>query len=62
MTSFTTIYQRHLIENKALDTNGKFIGIVYDVLINPDPPSNYFSGRSFVTGIKPKCVTKDGIH
>ncbi len=53
MTSFTTFYLSRIIGKKVLDNNGKFIGIVKDILVDSDS-SNYPSGHPFVNGIKIK--------
>ncbi|NVN93991.1 MAG: CBS domain-containing protein [Bacteroidetes bacterium] len=53
MTSFTTFYLSRVIGKKVFDNNGKYIGIVKDLLINPDS-SNHPSEHPFVNGIKIK--------
>ncbi|MEI6696729.1 MAG: CBS domain-containing protein [Bacteroidota bacterium] len=53
MTSFTTFYLSRIIGKKAFDNNGKFIGIVKDLLVDADS-SNYPSGHPIVNGIKIK--------
>ena len=53
MTSFTTFYLSRVIGKKVFDNNGKYIGIVKDILVDSDS-SNYPSGHPFVNGIKIK--------
>jgi magnesium transporter len=54
MTTFTTFYLSRVIGKKVFDINGKFVGIVKDLLVNADS-SNHSSGRPFVNCIKIKC-------
>ncbi len=50
MTSFTTFYLSRVIGKKVMDSNGKTIGTVKDILID----SNHASGKSLVIGVKLK--------
>jgi len=50
MTSFTTFYLSRIIGKKVMDTNGKAIGLIKDILID----SNNASGKSLVIGAKLK--------
>ena len=51
MTSITTFYLSRIVETKVVDSDGKVIGIVKDLLVESDS-SNYTSGHPAVTGIK----------
>jgi len=54
MTPIITFYLSRVIGVKVLDINENNIGIVKDLLIDPDP-SNHVVGRPFVKSIKIKC-------
>ena len=51
MNSVTTFFLSRIIGQKALDTNGKSIGIVKDLLVDPDS-TIHSSGHPVVNGIK----------
>jgi flagellar motility protein MotE (MotC chaperone)/sporulation protein YlmC with PRC-barrel domain len=53
MTTITTFYLSRIVGIKAYDFNGKYIGIVKDLLVESDS-SNFTSGHPAVTGIKIK--------
>jgi magnesium transporter len=53
MNSITTFYLSRIIGEKAFYTNGKNVGIVRDLLVDPDP-SKHASGHPLVNGIKIK--------
>jgi magnesium transporter len=53
MNSITTFYLSRIIGEKAFDTKGKDIGIVKDLLVDPDS-SKHASGHPVVNGIKIK--------
>ncbi len=57
MTSFTTFYLSRVIGKKVFDTNGNYIGIIKDLLVDSDS-SNHTLGRPLVNGIKIKCKKK----
>jgi len=50
MTSITTFYLSRIIGKKVYDTNGKYVGVVKDLLVESDS-SNYTSGHPAVNGI-----------
>jgi len=50
MTSFTTFYLSRVIGKKVMDSNGKTIGTLKDILIE----SNHDSGNTLVIGVKLK--------
>jgi flagellar motility protein MotE (MotC chaperone)/sporulation protein YlmC with PRC-barrel domain len=54
MTTFTTFYLSRVIGKKAFDVNGKFVGIVKDLLADSDS-SKHSLGRLQIVGIKIKC-------
>jgi len=54
MTTFTTFFLSRIIGRKVFDTHGKVVGIVKDLLVDPDS-SNQSLGRLLVNGIKIKC-------
>jgi magnesium transporter len=53
MTTFTTFYLSRVIGKRVVDSNGKFVGIVKDLLVDTDPAINA-SGHLPVNGIKIK--------
>lgn len=53
MTTFTTFYLSRVIDKKVFDLNGKYIGVVKDILIDTDS-SHTALGRPLVNGIKLK--------
>jgi flagellar motility protein MotE (MotC chaperone)/sporulation protein YlmC with PRC-barrel domain len=53
MTTITTFYLSRIVGIKAYDSNGKYIGIVKDLLVESES-SNLTSGHPAVTGIKIK--------
>jgi magnesium transporter len=53
MTTITTFYLSRVIGKKVFDINGKFIGVVKDLLVDSDS-STHSSGRLLVDGIKIK--------
>jgi magnesium transporter len=53
MTTITTFYLSRIVGLKAYDSNGKYIGIVKDLLVESES-SNLTSGHPAVTGIKIK--------
>ena len=53
MTTITTFYLSRIVGIRAYDSNGKYIGIVKDLLVESDS-SNFTSGHPAVTGIKIK--------
>ena len=53
MTTITTFYLSRIVGTKAYDSNGKYIGIVKDLLVESDS-SNFTSGHPQVNGIKIK--------
>jgi sporulation protein YlmC with PRC-barrel domain len=53
MTIFTTFYLSRVIDKKVFDLNGKYIGVVKDILIDTDSSTNSL-GRPLVNGIKIK--------
>lgn len=50
MTSITTFYLSRIIGKKVYDSNGKYVGVVKDLLVESDS-SNYTSGHPAVNGI-----------
>jgi magnesium transporter len=52
MTSITTFHLSRVIGKKVFDVNNKFIGVVKDLLVDP----NHSFGRPIVNGIKIKYV------
>ena len=52
MTSFTTFYLSRIIGKKVFDSDGKFIGIVKDLLVSST------LGRPLVNGIKIKSSNR----
>ncbi len=61
MTSVTTFYLSRVIGEKAFDTGSKYIGIVKDLLVDPDS-STYSSGHPVVKGIKIKHKNHNGFY
>jgi magnesium transporter len=57
MTSITTFYLSRIIGEKTFDPNGKCVGSVRDLLVDPDS-SNYPTGHPVVNGIKIKNKKK----
>jgi flagellar motility protein MotE (MotC chaperone)/sporulation protein YlmC with PRC-barrel domain len=57
MITFTTYYLSRVIGKKVFDNNGKFVGVVKDLLVDSDS-SNYSAGRLPVNGIKLKLGNK----
>ena len=51
MTTITTFYLSRVVGIKAYDSDGKYIGVVKDLLVESDS-SNFTSGHPAVTGIK----------
>jgi magnesium transporter len=60
MTTFTTFYLSRVIGKKVFDVNGKFIGIVKDLLANSDS-SIHSLGRLQIEGIKIKCKNQTSL-
>ncbi len=54
MTSITTFYLSRVIGEKVFDIDGKYVGVVKDLLVESDS-SNYTSAHPVVNGIKLKC-------
>jgi magnesium transporter len=61
MTTFTTFYLSRVIGKKAIDANGKAIGIVKDLVANSDS-SKHSLGRLQIDGIQIKCKDKTAIY
>jgi magnesium transporter len=61
MTSFTTFYLSRIIGKNVLDSQGKSLGVVRDLLILFDQTNQPFE-RPFVTGIKLKKGKQVGIY
>jgi len=57
MTIFTTFYLSRVIDKKVFDLNGKYIGVVKDILVDTDSSNNSL-GRPQVNGIKLKSGKK----
>jgi magnesium transporter len=53
MNSITTFYLSRVVGQKAFDTNNNYIGLVRDLLVDPDS-STHSSGHPVVKGIKIK--------
>lgn len=53
MTTITTFYLSRIVGVKAYDSEGKYLGIVKDLLVESDS-SNFTSGHPAITGIKIK--------
>lgn len=51
MTSFTTFYLSRVLGKKVKDNNGRSIGILKDLLVDPDSTRNSL-GRPLVNGAK----------
>ncbi len=60
MNSLMTFYLSRVIGRKIFDTNGQFIGIVKDLLVNADNTNQ--TERPLVTGIKIKSPDKTGFY
>jgi sporulation protein YlmC with PRC-barrel domain/CBS domain-containing protein/flagellar motility protein MotE (MotC chaperone) len=58
MTSITTFYLSRIIGQKVFDNNGKYLGSVKDLLVDPDP-SSYTTGHPVVNGIKIRINRKN---
>lgn len=61
MTAITTFYLSRLIGKKVYDNNGKYVGIVKDLLTESDS-SNYSAGHPVVHGIKLKNKNTTGFY
>ena len=61
MTAITTFYLSRLIGKKVFDINGKYVGIVKDLLAESDS-SNYSAGHPVVHGIKLKSKNTIGYY
>jgi len=61
MTTVTTFYLSRLIGKKVVDHNGKYLGIVKDLLAESDS-SNYSAGHPVVHGIKLKLKNQIGYY
>jgi len=61
MTSITTFYLSRLIGKKVVDLNGKYLGIVKDLLAESDS-SNYSAGHPVIHGIKLKLKNQVGFY
>lgn len=61
MTLITTFYLSRVIGKRVYDANGKFVGIVKDLLVESDS-SNYTSGHPAVNGIMLKCKNRIGFY
>ncbi|MBP1594285.1 MAG: MgtE intracellular region [Bacteroidetes bacterium] len=60
MNSLMTFYLSRVIGRKIFDTNGQFIGLVKDLLVNADNTNQ--TERPLVTGIKIKSPDKTGFY
>jgi CBS domain-containing protein/flagellar motility protein MotE (MotC chaperone)/sporulation protein YlmC with PRC-barrel domain len=61
MNSITTFFLSRVIGQKAYDTNSKPIGIVKDLLVDPES-STHSSGHPVVNGIKIKNKNQDAFY
>jgi magnesium transporter len=58
MISFTTFYLSRILGRKVYDVNGKFIGIVKDILVDV----NHASQKPIVIGLKIKSSSKTAVY
>lgn len=61
MTSITTFYLSRIIGKRVFNTDGKYVGIVKDLLVESDS-SSYTSGHPVVKGIMLKCNNRVGFY
>ena len=61
MNSITTFFLSRVIGQKAFDTNSKYIGIVKDLLVDPDS-TTHSSGHPVVNGIKIKFKQQNAFY
>jgi sporulation protein YlmC with PRC-barrel domain/CBS domain-containing protein len=61
MTSITTFYLSRIIGKRVFTTDGKYVGIVKDLLVESDS-SNFTAGHPAVDGIMLRCKNQVGFY